>query len=608
MLPFDQSDIAELVAMGREDEACAWYQQQLQQNPGNYDLLYDYGELLLELGKAEEAADCFRQLLAADPSDAAAIVMLAKILHRLKKPKEALHYFRQAQRLAPQMPVIHLMAGISALEAHLPDEAKTAFKQVLEVDPDNMSAKVCLCMGLLEMFSGVAELEQGRRNYGEALRQLIQDTRLDTQEQIDKAFEAVGMMSTFFLPYQGKNDRELQSLYGAWLCRIMAAKFPEHSLLTAPGLQQGEKIRIGIVSGHIFNHSVWKIVVRGWCKYLDHTKFMLFCYHTGDICDAATDDARSYSDLFVKESSVEALAAIIAQHKPHLLIYPGLSMDPHTIRLAALRLAPVQCGSWGHPETSGLPTMDYFLSSDLMEPPDGELHYTEQLVRLPNLSVCYEPLPLPGPVPPTSLPNVTEGDITFLCCQNLMKYLPQYDYVFAAIAQQVPRAKFIFLKFSPTQLDCFTSRLRKAFAGYGLSADQHLIFYPLLNALTYTVLNAEVDIYLDSIGWSGGNTTFESLPFNKPIVTMPGDYMRGRHTTAILKMMGVEETIATDADAYIRIAVRLANDMSWRRSVSEKIRANKHRVYGDKTPVRALERFMEQAVRAATATGGMRTA
>ena len=67
-------------------------------------------------------------------------------------------------------------------------------------------------------------------------------------------------------------------------------------------------------------------------------------------------------------------------------------MDPISTQLAAQRLAPVQCNSWGHPDTSGFPTLDYYLSSDLMEPPDGQDHYTERLVRLPNLSVYYEPI------------------------------------------------------------------------------------------------------------------------------------------------------------------------------------------------------------------------
>lgn len=591
------SKALKLADSGLIDEASAIFSAALEQTPDNSDLLYEYGNLLFDAGQLSEAADCFRRQLALDPADASAVLMLGRVLHRLKRPGEALHYFRQGQRLVPHLPIVHLMAGIMALKSHLPEEAKAAFRQVLAIEPDNLSARFCLCMSLLEMFPGVPELERGRCAYEQALRELTQSTHLDTQENIDRAVETAGMMSTFFLPYQGQNDCELQSIYGRWLCRVMAAKYPQYGLLQVKPPAKGEKIRIGMVSGHLSNHSVWKIIARGWCKYLDRKKFMLFCYYTGDICDASTDDARAYSDLFVKENDISVMAEMISRHKPHVLIYPGLSMEPHTIRLAALRLAPVQCVSWGHPTTTGLPTMDYFLSSELMEPPDGDQHYSEQLVRLPNLSICYEPLPLPAELPPTKIPGIESGDISFLCCQNLMKYLPQYDDVFPAIAVRVPKAKFIFIRFSETRLRCFRQRMERAFARLGLMAEDHLLFFPPLNAITYAVLNAETDIYLDSIGWSGGNTTFESLPFNKPIVTMPGEFMRGRHTAAILRMMGMEELIAADKEQYIAIAARLATDRQWYEAVSGRIAANKQQVYGDLRCIRVLEKFLETSVR-----------
>lgn len=68
-----------------------------------------------------------------------------------------------------------------------------------------------------------------------------------------------------------------------------------------------------------------------------------------------------------------------------VLLYPEVGIDPVCAQLAALRLAPVQAMAWGHPQTSGLPTIDVFLSNELMEPPDGAGHYTEQLLPLPGI-------------------------------------------------------------------------------------------------------------------------------------------------------------------------------------------------------------------------------
>jgi len=583
-----------LNAAGKKAEAAELYRSALESCPADIDLLYEYGNTLLSLDQLDSAADCFRHALSIDPQDAACTIMLARTLQRLKKPLDALHFYRQGQRLSPHLSVLHLMSGVAAVEAELRDEARSSFARALEIDPENISARLCLCMMHLNMFSSISELEAGRSAYARALDNLVRNTRLDSPTYIEAAIEAVGMMSNFFLPYQGCNDRELQKVYGEWLCWIMAARFPDFQNRECH-LAPGEKIRIGFVSAHFRDHSVWKIVTRGWMKYLDRDSFLLFGYYAGTDCDAATGEARAFSDVFVRETDAAVLAETIHSHKPHVLIYPGLGMDPNTIKLAALRLAPVQCVSWGHPETTGLPTMDYFLSSELMEPTDGDEHYSEELVRLPNLSICYEQLTTTGDLPVVTIPGVVKGDTSYLCCQNLMKYLPQHDDVFPAIASRVKRAKFVFIKFSEIHADCFSERMRSAFARFGLSSTDHVVFVPPLNGTGYAAMNAVTDIFLDSIGWAGGNTTFESLPFNKPIVTLPGEFMRGRHAAAILSMMGVEETIATDKQDYIDIAVRLGNDSNWCNAVSSRVAENKHRAYGDVICIRALENFLKSA-------------
>ena len=159
MLADQQESIVEMqaaaaahVAAGRQVEAATAYLECLNREPENEDLLYEYGELLLSLGRLEEAADCFRRILANNPAEAATILLLARTLHRLKRPKDALHYYRQGQRLAPDFAVVHLMAGITALESDQRDEARIAFRRVLEIEPENLSAKLCLCMSLLDMF------------------------------------------------------------------------------------------------------------------------------------------------------------------------------------------------------------------------------------------------------------------------------------------------------------------------------------------------------------------------------------------------------------------------------------------------------------------------
>ena len=101
------------------------------------------------------------------------------------------------------------------------------------------------------------------------------------------------------------------------------------------------------------------------------------------------------------------------------------------------------------------------------------------------------------------------------------------------------------------------------------------------------------DILLDSIGWSACNSALESLAHDLPIVTYAGPMMRGRHSTAILTLLGVPETI----DEVATIAVRLARNPDLRRGIVARMAANKHRLYFDRAAVAALEDLLEKSVR-----------
>jgi predicted O-linked N-acetylglucosamine transferase (SPINDLY family) len=274
-------------------------------------------------------------------------------------------------------------------------------------------------------------------------------------------------------------------------------------------------------------------------------------------------------------------------------------MDISSVQLAAQRLASVQCNSWGHPETSGLPTLDYFLSSDLMEPPDAESYYTEKLIRLPNLSIYYEQVEA-EPVSVTREEMGLRPEATvFWSAQSLFKYLPQYDDVFVRIARAVGDCQFVFLRHfgAPKITTIIRERLERAFAAAGLRADRHCVFLNRLSQSKFVAASGLSDVFLDSIGWSGCNSALECLTQALPVVTLEGATMRGRHSAAILRMIGVDETIAATVDDYVTIATRLGQDAKFRRHISSRMAENRHKLYRDRAPVTALENFLESAVR-----------
>jgi predicted O-linked N-acetylglucosamine transferase (SPINDLY family) len=420
----------------------------------------------------------------------------------------------------------------------------------------------------------------------------------DRSRNLADLAKGVGFSQPFYLAYQGYNDRDLQALYGSFVCRVMAKCYPPLAL--APPPAETEPVRVGIVSGFFRQHTVWKLLIKGWLSQLDRRRFRIFGYHTGVPQDAETNAAAALCDRFVQGPlPIDGWRAEILADAPHVLIYPEVGMDPIAAALAAQRFAAVQCNSWGHPDTSGFPTIDYYLSSDLMEPPNGQDHYTEQLVRLPYLSIFYEPIDAQsGSITRQDL-GLRSTAIVYWCGQSLFKYLPQFDEVFPRIARAVGDCQFAFIQYQKGAhiTELFRQRLNRAFAASGLNTADHCSFLPRLDQDGFVAAMGQCDVFLDSINWSGGNTTLESLLHDLPIVTMTGPLMRGRHSLAILRMMGVTETIAETIDDYVSIAVRLAQDVSWREAVKAKIAANKHRIYLDRACISGLEQFLNDVAR-----------
>lgn len=187
-----------------------------------------------------------------------------------------------------------------------------------------------------------------------------------------------------------------------------------------------------------------------------------------------------------------------------------------------------------------------------------------------------------------------EDDVIYLSCQSLYKYLPQFDFIFPSIAQRVKRSRFVFIEsmHSEAVTHILQKRLKDAFNSFGLNWQDYCLFVRRLTPTDYLSLNLASDVFLDTIEWSGGNTTLEAIACGLPIVTMPGQFMRGRHSYAMLQQMGMTETIGADLDSYIDIAVRLGNDQEWITNIKQKIRQNHHLLFNDPKPTEFLADFL----------------
>jgi len=591
---------ADLLTLGRLAEALAVLRRGLLRHSKDHELWINLGIAERRSGRLTEAAQAFRRAVRLKDTDTGALYNLGQTLRELGRKDDAAKVFERLLTLDPSHANARLNLGATLKERGEWQRAATILEP-LAPPPGLGQVSVFLTMARLPMlYRSVAEMETTRAAYAHDLARLATPLPNNAPSQtIRAAAGAVGGSQPYYLPYQNRDDRPLQELYGRAVHAAMSAAYPAWS--TPPDVAPpapGEPVRVGLVSGFFRWHTIWKLFLRGWMTGLDPARIQLTAYSTHANVDDTTREARAGFRRFVDYQPFEAQAETIRADHNHVVIWPEIGMDSMAARLACLRLAPVQCVSWGHPDTTGLPSMDWFLTSDFMEPEGGESFYSERLHRLPHLGIAYPPLPEPHEETDFAALGIPAEATLFLCCQFLSKYLPQYDGVLARIASRVPGARFAFIDIRrPALKAILRERLAAAFAAEGLMADDHITFLPYLSPGSYAALNDRADVYLDTIGWSGGNTTLEAVAHGLPVVTWPGPFMRGRHSAAILRQIGVTETIATDEDAYVAIAARLGTDPAWRAEIGARVKAGCPRIYEDTAPLRALEDFLDAVAR-----------
>src|SRR6516165_5862091 len=587
-----------LNALGRPAEAEASYREALRLRPNYPEIHNNLAIALKDLGRPAEAETSYREALRLLPNYPEAHNNLGNALNALGRPAEAEASCREALRLRPNYPEAHNNLGAALHALNRWRESSACFERLLSLKPDDPAAKLALCMVELPiLYADEAEIAERRASYTARLKSLA--AQVADMSHAAALADGIGARQPFFLSYQGRNDRDLQAIYGALACRVMAARYPPVALPPPP--PPGERVRVGIVSGLFRGHAGWRFF-QGWLEQLDRSRFRLFGYHVQAETDAQTGRVRSLCERFVQGPlSIERWRQEIAADAPHVLIYPEVGMSPISAKLAAQRLAPVQCNSWSYPNTSGFPTLDYFLSSDLMEPSDAQQHYCEKLIRLPNLSVYSEPVEPPALGCERAEFGMRPSACIYWCGQSLFKYLPQHDPVFPRIAREAGDCQFVFVESPPGVTDLFRLRLERAFGQFGLRAEDHCLILPRLEHGRFLAATGLSDVFLDSIGWSGGNTTLEALAYDLPIVTLRGDLMRGRHTAAMLDMMGMTATVCESIEEYVELAVGLARDVAWRAEVKRMIAASKRAIYRDRICIAALEEFLDQVARGAQA-------
>ena len=561
-------------------------------NPRMADAHLELGNVLADLGKPEQAEACYRKAIELDSTLAPAHARLAGTLKMTLRLEEAEASYRAALALQPSAATFQALGGV-LYELDRPLEAREAFRRALEVDPELVEARWSLAV------LRVIELDDAGRTEDAAAELERLSAWLDSH-RIDDPSRAVGAMYPFDLAYRERNHRPLLERYGG-LCAGLMERWRKKERLRPARPAGTQPIRVGVVSAHVHEHSVWNAIVKGWVEHMDRGRFELSLFHLGIRQDAETDYARSRAAHF--EAGARPLRRwvdAISERRPDVLIYPEIGMDLTSARLACLRLAPLQLAAWGHPLTTGLPTVDAYLSAELFEPPGAGEHYRERLIALPNLGCCYEPYRVEALDPDPAEPGIEPGAPLLLCPGAPFKYAPGHDDVYPAIARALGACRLMFFELNPRGArEALIARLKAAFARAGLDYERYVTFVPPLVRPAFYGLMKRADVLLDTIGFSGFNTTMQAVECGLPIVAWEGRFMRGRFASGIVKRMKLDDLVAKSEEEYIALAAKLAGDTAYREQIRAWIVAARDVLYEDKAPIRALEEFLMSEIRRA---------
>ena len=583
---------------GDLQEAAVCFHEAVRLKPDYFLAFFNLGQTLQALGDMAGAEESYRRAVQLDPGNYQANSCLGGVLIAQLKLDGAESVLRRVLELKPGSAADLSRLAHVLVEQGKMDEATAVYEQSLALGPDNLPALLGVCLMLPPVYSDSDHVIAARQRYAEGLKRLNEGVGRIKGLPVSKVLEQL-QRANFYLAYQGGNDRELQSEYAGFVAEVLSAIAPEFMESLAMDRSVAKRrLRVGFLSSFLRKCTVGSYF-KSWITLLDREQFEVFVYYTGHWRDDVTREIEGSVEHYVQLIGVEAaeIARRVKGDGLDVLIYPEMGMDVTGYMLGAMRLAPVQCVAWGHPVTTGHKNMDYFISCASMEPDNASEHYTEKLVLLGGIGTCYIRPACSSP-PDRSHYGLPDDSHLYLCPQSPYKIHPDNDDLLLDILEQDPQATLVFFQgMYANTTQAFKARLERGIAARSLAIRKRVVILPRMGHEAYMQINRSCDVMLDTLRWSGGNTSLDALACGLPMVTLPGEFMRGRQSCAMLTAMGLDELIARDKKDYVAIALRLGNDPDWRGQIRERIVKNASKVFETVEPIRELERFLlSQAV------------
>jgi protein O-GlcNAc transferase len=380
----------------------------------------------------------------------------------------------------------------------------------------------------------------------------------------------------FYLAYHAENDRELNQAISA----VRRRAIPPTTHPLAPRLP-GERLRIGWISSHLFDHSVmhcFKATITTMIANPD-LEVGIFSIQEGQAQDLGANYIQrhwppppAHLQTFIHETP-ENIALGIAAWQPHVIIYPEIGMNPLMSLLAEHRLAALQLLLPGHPITSGIPTIDAFVSQAIMEPPEAQNHYSEKLIALPGV-VHYQRPAFDGPAFSRAELGLPDQAV-YLCPMMPFKLHPDFDPIIAEILRRDPEGTF----WLPQLNKPFETLLHQRLKAHLGPLASRLHFFRWMSQAQFLSLLWHAEVSLDPTHFGAGNTGYIAASVGVPLISWPGAFFRNRAMLGLYQLMGFSDCLANNQEEYLQLAYRMAHDAEWRAQMRAEVQTRSHRIF-----------------------------
>ncbi|MEO5375246.1 MAG: tetratricopeptide repeat protein [Alphaproteobacteria bacterium] len=557
--------------------------------PGEVDVLVELGASLHLSDRTEEAVACYEQVLALRPDHVVSLYNLGHARQHQGRTAEAVALYDRVLALCPDHAQALLNLAIIHHETGRYDLAVSLYERALVVEPDNYVlyynyANTCIKLGLLqrahELLDRTLALEPGF-----AYAHMTMGNAHHAGGRLDLAlpwFEKALVLKPDFADAHNNVLATLRvnpDTTGADLvaeCRRWDAQQAVVKVAAAPHDNDPDperRLRIGYVSPDFREHAL-SYFLRPLFGSHDPAAVEVHGYASVARPDAITDRFRSLVPHWrnIHGMDDDAAAALIRSDGIDILIDCAGHTIGHRLMVFARRPAPVQLSSLiGHESTVGLRTLDYMLADPILTPPGYEDHFVETLVRLPRVVAPFAP----NPDWAEAVPEPPAGPVVIGCFTEPVRIGRPVLALWRRILDRLPGARFLFKHgtygmpgLRAVWQDIFAESLdgRVDLEDIRGGWKQHMDVY------------GRVTLMMDSFPVSGATTCLIPMWMGVPVITLAGVHSGQRFGASMITNAGFPELVAASADAYVDLAVTLAQDrrflVDFRRRSRDTMRAS----------------------------------